>query len=89
MLLTLVGTFFVYLFVSSLAWPLGAALMPRIIVIIGAPFLLARIAVLLRPREEPVGEIMDMGFRIGDDPKIERQRFMRICLFIVGLYLAI
>lgn len=88
-LLTVVGSFFVYLFTESLSWPLGAALMPRIIVIVGFPFLILRVVALLRRTAEPQGDIMDMGFRIGDDPAVERRRFARICLFIVGLYLAI
>lgn len=88
-LLTLVGCFFVYLFAQSLGWPLGAALMPRIVVLIGMPFLILRIVALLRRRLESPNEIMDVGFRIGDDPKVERRRFIRICLFVVGLYLAI
>jgi hypothetical protein len=32
---------------------------------------------------------MDFGFRSGDDPEGERGRFLRICCFIVALYLAI
>ena len=88
-LLTIVGSFFAYLFLASLSWPLGAALMPRIVVLIGAPFLVARVVALLRRQRVTAGEIMDMGFRIGDDPKVERRRFLRIALFILGLYLAI
>ena len=90
-LLAIVGSFFVYLFVKSLGWPLSAALMPRIIVIIGFPFLIVRLVSLLRRTTNSKAQsiIMDMGFRIGDDAKSERQRFVRISLFIVGLYLAI
>jgi hypothetical protein len=88
-LLAMVGSFFVYLFVKSLGWPLGAALMPRIVVIIGIPFLILRVVALLRQSDRPSGDIMDMGFRIGDDPTGERHRFIRFSLYIVGLYLAI
>jgi hypothetical protein len=88
-LLTIVGSFFVYLFVKSLGWQLGAALMPRIVVIIGMPFLILRVIALLRRSDKPAGDIMDMGFRIGDDPTGERRRFIRIGLYIAGLYLAI
>ena len=88
-LLVLVGGFFFYLFVESLDWPLGAALMPRIAVVIGTPFLIARVVTLLRNRTTAQQQIMDVGFRIGDDPKGESKRFLRICTFIVGLYLAI
>ena len=88
-LLAIVGGFFVYLFVKSLSWPLGAALMPRIAVIIGFPFLIIRVITLLRRTAAQQGQIMDMGFSIGIDPKGEARRFVRICTFIVGLYFAI
>jgi hypothetical protein len=88
-LLIIVGAFFAYLFVQSLSWPLGAALMPRIAVIIGCPFLVLRVFALLRGASSDQGQIMDLGFSIGIDPKGEAKRFVRICTFIVGLYLAI
>lgn len=88
-LLLLVGGFFVYLFVESLHWPLGAALMPWIAVAIGAPFWLWRIAVLIFQAKESSGQIMDIGFRSSDDVEGERGRFIRICGFIIGLYFAI
>lgn len=88
-LLAIVGSFFVYMFVKSLGWPLGAALMPRIVVIIGFPFLIVRLVSLLRRTTKAQSMIMDMGFRIGEDSKSERRRFVRISLFIVGLYLGI
>jgi len=88
-LLAFVGGFFVYLFVASLSWPLGAALMPRIAVIIGFPFLFIRVITLLRRTVARQGQIMDLGFSIGIDPKGEARRFVRICTFIVGLYFAI
>jgi len=88
-LLLMVGGFFVYLFLESLQWPLGSALMPWIAVAIGAPFWLWRMAVLFLQAKESSGQIMDIGFRSGDDPEGERGRFVRICGFIVGLYVAI
>ena len=89
-LLALVGGFFVYLFVESLQWPLGSALMPWIAVGIGMPFWIYRVLVLiLRAREAPAAQIMDIGFRTGSDPAGERARFLRITLFILGLYLGI
>ena len=88
-LLAIVGGFFVYLFLESLSWPLGAALMPRIAVIVGFPFLIIRVITLLRRTVAQQGQIMDMGFSIGIDPKGEARRFVRIYAFIVGLYLAI
>lgn len=91
LLLAVVGAFFVYLFVKSLDWSLGAALMPRIAVIIGAPFWGYRLLVLFfqASEAEAPGRIMDIGFRSGADPTGERSRFVRICAFIVGLYLGI
>lgn len=88
-LLLLVGSFFVYLFVASLDWPLGSALMPRIAVAIGAPFWAWRVGVMFFQAKESSGQIMDIGFRSGDDPQGESGRFVRICCFVVGLYLAI
>ena len=88
-LLLLVGGFFVYLFLESLQWPLGSALMPWIAVAIGAPFWLWRVATLFYQAKESSGQIMDIGFRSGADIEGERGRFIRICCFIVGLYLAI
>jgi len=88
-LLAVVGGFFVYLFIHSLAWPLGSALMPWIAVGIGAPFWVYRVLVLIiRAREEPT-EIMDIGFRTGADPTGERTRFFRIASFVLSLYLGI
>jgi hypothetical protein len=88
-LLACVGALFVYVFVQSFGWPLGTALMPRIAVIIGVPFLIARIVSLARRTVEQQDRIMDTGFRLGVDPKREAQNFVRICTFIVGLYLSI
>lgn len=88
-LMILVGGFFVYLFVESLQWPLGSALMPWIAVGIGAPFWLYRMLVLIVRAKEAPAQIMDIGFRTADDPTGEKARFFRICFFIVGLYLAI
>ncbi len=85
----MVGGFFVYLFVESLDWSLGAAVMPRIAVLIGVPFWVSRVLILLRRTVAKQGQIMDVGFRVGADPKAEARRFTRIVGFIVGLYLAI
>ncbi len=88
-LLLLVGGFFIYLFIESLQWPLGSALMPWITVGIGIPFWLYRLMVLFVRAKDAPGQIMDIGFRTAGDPTGERARFFRICFFIVGLYLAI
>ncbi len=89
-LLAIVGSFFVYMFIESFGWPEGSALMPRIAIVMGTPFWIARLITLVRStRETSTDMIMDLGFRTGADPRGERMRFIRICLFIVGLYAAI
>ena len=88
-LVALVGGFFVYLFVESLKWPLGSALMPWIAVGIGAPFWVYRLLALISRAREAPSQIMDIGFRTGSDATGERARFLRITLFILGLYLGI
>jgi hypothetical protein len=88
-LLALVGGFLVYLFIESLQWQLGSALMPWIAVGIGAPFWIYRVLVLILRARETQGQIMDIGFRTGGDPTGERARFFRISLFIIGLYIGI
>lgn len=88
-LLLMVGGFFIYLFIESLQWSLGSALMPWITVSIGFPFWLYRLLVLFVRAADAPGQIMDIGFRTGGDPTGERARFFQICFFIVGLYLAI
>lgn len=88
-LLVIVGGVFTYLLIESFEWPLGSALMPRITVALGAPFWLWRVMILWFKKKENSSQIMDIGFRIGADPRGERARFIRICSFIVVLYLAI
>ena len=88
-LLLIVGAFFIYLFVQSLSWPLGSALMPWIAVGIGTPFWLYRFGALLFQVKEDTSQIMDVGFRTSGDHTAERLRMIRICTFIVGLYVAI
>jgi hypothetical protein len=88
-LLICVGAFFGYVLVQSFKWPIGTALMPRIAIIIGVPFLIARVITLARHGLKQPDAIMDTGFRLGDDPRREARNFARICTFIVGLYLAI
>lgn len=89
-LLALVGGMFAYLLIESFEWPLGSALMPWIAIAIGTPFLFWRLFVLIRSAQKGTADqIMDLGFRTGADPKGERRRFVRISVYIVGLYLAI
>ena len=88
-LLAIVGGVFIYFFIESFKWKLGSALMPWIAISIGAPFWLYRLIVVCLHLTEPSSQIMDLGFRTGADPKGERERLIRICSYIVGLYLAI
>jgi hypothetical protein len=95
-LLIAVAGFFLYLFIPSSAWPWGARLLPQIAVVVGAPFLIIRIFYVLRilfwSREAGTitpGQIMDMGFRISDDPKGEGKRWLRILSAIGVLYIGI
>jgi hypothetical protein len=53
------------------------------------PFWVYRVLVLILRAGEAPGQIMDIGFRTGSDPVGERGRFVRIALFILGLYLGI
>lgn len=91
-LLAVVGAFFTYMFIDSYNWTFGAALMPRIAVIVGTPFWLIRVFTLMSGRQERQvkdGDIMDTGFILGDDPRSEGRRFVRIFGFTTLLYLAI
>jgi len=88
-LLAIVGGLFIYFFIASFKWPLGSALMPWITIAVGAPFLLYRLIVICLRLKEPSSQIMDLGFRTGADPKGERKRMFRMCLYISGLYLSI
>ncbi len=87
-----VGAFFVYMFIDSFNWPEGATLMPRIAVLVGTPFWLIRAATVLRGTREKrmeEGDIMDTGFILGDDPRTEGRRFVRIFGFTALMYVAI
>lgn len=91
-LLLAVGAFFLYMFIDSFSYPEGADLMPRLAVLVGTPFWLIRAWTLLRGTPEKrieEGDIMDTGFILGDDPKTEGQRFVRIFGFTAIMYVAI
>jgi putative tricarboxylic transport membrane protein len=95
-LLLAVTGFFVYMFIPSMNWPWGARLMPQLAIFIGTPFLIIRIISVLRvlflsrtASSVTPSQIMDMGFRIGDDPREEGKRWIRILCAIGVLYLGI
>jgi TctA family transporter len=95
-LLIAVTAFFIYMFIPSLEWAWGARLMPQIAIGIGTPFLILRIIYVLRVlfwsrtvSSVTPSQIMDMGFRVGGDPKEESKRWIRILSAIGVLYLGI
>ncbi len=89
-LLMAIGAFLGYMFVDSLNWGEGAALMPRIAILLGLPFWLLRIMALARrSRPKSSARIMDTGFYLDQDPRVSLARFTRISGFIVLLYLGI
>lgn len=89
-LLLFTGLFFIYLFVDTLGMAREAKLLPLLAVGLGTPFWLLRAGTLLKWGEVlPPREIMDTGFLTGDDPKTEVLGFIRMALFIAGLYLGI
>jgi TctA family transporter len=88
-LLMTVGAFFAYMLWDSFRWPTGTWLMPRIAILLGIPFWVARIVALLRPAADSATQIMDTGFWLGVDPKGEWIRFVQISGWIVLLYLGI
>lgn len=95
LLLAAVGGFFVYMFVLSLDWNPGATLTPYIALIVGTPFLLIRVYHVARAwlgmetANLTTAQIMDIGFRIGTNPKEENRRFVMIVIAIAVLYLGI
>lgn len=95
-LLAMVAGLFAYLFILSLDWVWGARLMPQLAVAVGTPFLIARIVAVSRAllwsrtaSSVTLNQIMDLGFRIGEDPAGERKRWFRILCAIAILYLGI
>lgn len=91
-LLAAVTGFFIYIGISARHWPFSAMLTPLIAVAIGTPFLIWRIVTVLRLGFAVRGasvtqsQIMDTGFRIGEDPKTEGRRFLRVFVALAVLY---
>lgn len=92
LLLSAVGGFFVYMFIVSLDWNPGATLTPYIALVAGTPFLIIRIIHVARAwlgietGTMSERQIMDIGFRVGSDPKAENRRFAMIVVAIAILY---
>lgn len=85
----LTGAFFLYLLLESRGWPLGAALMPRVVATTGLLFLILRLGMLLRNRTEPQGRIMDTGFTESDDGDAALIRFLTVFGSLVALIVGI
>ena len=104
-LLVIVGVMFATILWESREWTTASALMPRIAIGIGAPlwfiraFGLVRYALGTQPEryrgvrreEESGGQIMDLGFYMGDDQRAALVRFLSItgalALLLLGIWL--
>lgn len=104
-LLAIVGVMFGTMLWESREWTTASALMPRIAIGIGAPlwfiraFGLVRYALGTQPEryagvrreEESRGQIMDLGFYMGDDQRAALVRFLSISgallLLLLGIWL--
>lgn len=90
LLIAIAFALFGYLFALSFDWPEAARLLPRIAVVIGIPFGLVRLFVLLRRVKPSATSVMDIAFRIeGQDQRAVTGRFIRIWTWLLGLYLGI
>jgi hypothetical protein len=101
-LLLVVAGFCAYLFADSMGWtgrrvwPLGSAITPWLALGLTTPFLILRIihvvrlGLWVRPAMGGAGgQILDVGFRLGENPKEEARRFVWIIAAILALYLGI
>lgn len=85
----LVAGLFILLLVESLSWPLGAALLPRIVGIIGLPLLTIHIYNRVRSVDAAGGRaaILDTGFTQADIPRrLSQRRALRFLLSTVALF---
>ncbi len=102
-LLAIVGVMFGTMLWESREWTTASALMPRIAIGIGAPLWFIRVFGLIRyalgtqperyrgvrREEESSGQIMDLGFYMGDDQRAALFRFLSITGALVVLLLGI
>ena len=104
-LLLIVGVMFGTMLWESREWTTASALMPRIAIGVGAPLWFIRVFGLLRyalgtqperykgvrREEESGGQIMDLGFYMGDDQRAALRRFLSITgamlLLLLGVWL--
>lgn len=102
-LLAIVGVMFGTMLWESREWTTASALMPRIAIGVGAPLWFIRVFGLVRyalgtqperyrgvrREEESSGQIMDLGFYMGDDQRAALVRFLNITGALVVLLLGI
>ncbi len=104
-LLAIVGVMFATMLWESQDWTTASALMPRIAIAIGAPLWFIRVFGLVRyalgtqperyrgvrREEESGGQIMDLGFYMGDDQRAALMRFLSITgallVLLAGIWL--
>jgi hypothetical protein len=68
----------------------GGVVLPILTIGFTLPFLLLRVrTVLLRKRRMNAGMIMDLGFRVGEDPAGERRRALGYIVGIAALFIGI
>ncbi len=104
-LLLIVGIMFATMLWESQDWTTASALMPRIAIAIGAPLWFIRVIGLVRyalgtqperyrgvrREEESSGQIMDLGFYMGEDQRAALVRFLSITgmllILLAGIWL--
>ena len=104
-LLLIVGVMFATMLWESQDWTTASALMPRIAIAIGAPLWFIRVIGLVRyalgtqperyrgvrREEESSGQIMDLGFYMGEDQRAALVRFLSITgmllILLAGIWL--
>ncbi|MXW31183.1 MAG: hypothetical protein F4X54_09550 [Chloroflexi bacterium] len=104
-LLAIVGIMFATMLWESQDWTTASALMPRIAIGIGAPLWFIRVIGLVRyalgtqperyrgvrREEESSGQIMDLGFYMGEDQRAALVRFLSITgmllILLAGIWL--
>ncbi len=89
-LLAGVGAFFVYMFLDSWNWGLGAQILPWIAIGMGAPLWVWRVVSLFRAGLSEGSQIMDTGFLETDDPPaVVARRWVILILSTTGLLLSV
>lgn len=91
--LALVGAFFAYLLIESRTWPLGAALLSRLVTGVGLSLLLVHIISRVRhtvKQGHQASAILDIGFTdAGLEPQMIRGRMLRFFGSTAALFLGV